>query len=282
MDMMKKRLGDILLERGWVDGRQLNSALDHQRQRGVPLGQVLVDLHLCSPDHVLEALAHQTGVPALDLDSEPLNPMLARRMPRPLAERHRVVPLRMAGPNDSVLVVAIAAPASLQSLESVRHVMSQTQVEPRLATDRAISRALERLYAEVPLILLTERDIVEEERPVISCSCPGVAPTGTVLLHGWPAAAAVGMERALKLSGYPASVADRERVLAANESEVVVLPMSLLECMDERPRARLLVAGKGLSDRIKALTLGADGFLMAPVEPEQLLHSLEQLVHTLQ
>jgi type IV pilus assembly protein PilB len=52
-----------------------------------------------------------------------------------------------------VLVVAIAAPASMHSLDAVRSVTGKLRVVPRLATDAAISRAIERLYldrAEAP------------------------------------------------------------------------------------------------------------------------------------
>ncbi|MGZ3459728.1 MAG: GspE/PulE/PilB domain-containing protein [Archangium sp.] len=142
----KKRLGEILLELGTVDGLQLQSALAYQRKWGVPLGQVVVDLRFCTAEQVLGALAYQTGVPAIDLDAQPLEPELAKGVPRRLAEMHRVVPLRLEGPRDMVLVVAIAAPASLQSLDAVRSVTGKARVEPRLATDAAITRAIERLY----------------------------------------------------------------------------------------------------------------------------------------
>ncbi len=309
MHSMKKRLGDILLEKGFVDGRQLSSALDHQRKWGVPLGQVVVDLRLCTAGHVLEALAHQTGVPSMDLDSEPLNALLAQRMPRPLAERHRVVPLRMEGPRNSVLVVAIAAPASLQSLDAVRHVMSYSQVEPRLATDAAISRAIERLYqqslkshdaleledtrrlalvlgtpfAEPPVLLLSEEDVVDEKPappPWAAREVKEGPGSGEVLLYGWGKAAAA-MEKSLKGAGFQASVADTAQVLAADPSTVVLLPLPWLEMLEQQPRARLLVAGKGLGDRIKAQILGASGFLVAPVESGVLIEAVEQMVHTL-
>ncbi|HZH78561.1 MAG TPA: hypothetical protein VEY88_21210 [Archangium sp.] len=142
----KKRLGEILLQMEAVDELQLQSALAYQRKWGVPLGQVVVDLRFCSVEQVLGALAQQTGVPAVTLDAELMDPSLARLLPRKLAEMHRVVPLRVEGPRDMVLVVAIAAPASMHSLDAVRSVTGKLRVVPRLATDAAISRAIERLY----------------------------------------------------------------------------------------------------------------------------------------
>jgi type IV pilus assembly protein PilB len=146
----KKRLGEILVELGAVDELQLQSALAYQRKWGVPLGQALVDMRFCAAHQVLEALASQTGVQAVDLDAQPLEPTLARLLPQRLAEQHRVVPLKMEGPRDTVLVVAIAAPASLHSLDAVRSVTCKLRVVPKLATDAAITRAIERLYEGQP------------------------------------------------------------------------------------------------------------------------------------
>ena len=164
----KKRLGEILVELGVLDGLQLQSALAYQRKWGVPLGQVVVDLRFCTAEQVLEALANQTGVPAMNLDGHRVDARLAELVPRRLAEMHRVVPLWLEGPRDMVLVVAIAAPASLQSLDAVRSVARKARVVPLLATDAAIGRAIERLYqdgaetaprrAEVEAITLPEAD----------------------------------------------------------------------------------------------------------------------------
>ncbi|MFP2896938.1 hypothetical protein [Corallococcus sp. 4LFB] len=131
---MKKRLGDILLARGVVDALQLQSALAYQRKWGVALGQVVVDQRFCTAEAVLSALAAQSGVEAVDLDAQPLDASLARLIPCKLAEAHRVVPLRLEGQGlREVLVVALAAPASLATLDVVKSVSGKARVVPLLA-----------------------------------------------------------------------------------------------------------------------------------------------------
>ncbi|MBZ4375659.1 hypothetical protein [Corallococcus sp. AS-1-6] len=148
---MKKRLGDILLARGVVDALQLQSALAYQRKWGVALGQVVVDQRFCTAEAVLSALAAQSGVEAVDLDAEPLDASLARLIPGKVAEAHRVVPLRLEGQGTrEVLVVALAAPASLATLDVVKSVSGKARVVPRLATDAALGRAIGRLYRGEP------------------------------------------------------------------------------------------------------------------------------------
>ncbi|RJS21207.1 general secretion pathway protein GspE [Corallococcus sp. H22C18031201] len=145
---MKKRLGDILLARGVLDTLQLHSALAYQRKWGVPLGQVVVDQRFCTADIVFAALAEQAGLETVDLDTLAPESALTRLIPEKVAEAHRVVPLRMEGqgPRDAVLVVAIAAPASMASLDVVKSVSGKGRVVARLATDAAIRRAIGRLY----------------------------------------------------------------------------------------------------------------------------------------
>ncbi|RKH69057.1 general secretion pathway protein GspE [Corallococcus interemptor] len=148
---MKKRLGDILLARGVVDALQLQSALAYQRKWGAALGQVVVDQRFCSAEAVLSALAAQTGVEAVDLDACALDASLARLIPCKVAEAHRVVPLRLEGQGmREVLVVALAAPASLATLDVVKSVSGKARVVPRLATDAALQRAIGRLYRGEP------------------------------------------------------------------------------------------------------------------------------------
>ncbi|HYI00528.1 hypothetical protein [Hyalangium sp.] len=143
---MKKRLGDILLARGVVDSLQLQSALAFQRQWGLPLGQVVVDQGFAPAEQVFSALEEQTGIAAVELDAQVLEPRLARLVPLKVAESYRVVPLWLEGLRETTLVVAIAAPANLDALDVVQSVSGKARVVARLATDMAIRRAIARLY----------------------------------------------------------------------------------------------------------------------------------------
>jgi adenylate cyclase len=52
-------LGEVLLELGFVDTVSLNQAFAEQRQNGKRLGDVLMELELCTPEQVYEALGLQ-------------------------------------------------------------------------------------------------------------------------------------------------------------------------------------------------------------------------------
>ncbi|MET0405599.1 MAG: hypothetical protein ABW123_24485 [Cystobacter sp.] len=293
-----KRLGEILLDKRMLEGGQLHSALAHQRSWGGPLGQVLLDLRLCTEAQLLEALSHQTGVPSLELELHTLDYGLAAQVPRRLAERHRVVPLRLEGPRDTVLVVAIAAPASFQSLEAVRTVTNKSWVVPKLVSDEAITRAIDWLYAPAAAASATE-DTAPSQAPVTlravdligACEDETFShlierherpvrgpPRPPVLIYGWKEAAAHVLVNLLRAEGHRASLADEEQVHQADEDAVVIAPLPWLEALRRRPRARMIAAGReAYRDGMKARMLGAQGFIVAPLDEKLLLREVTRL-----
>ncbi|WP_257458265.1 GspE/PulE/PilB domain-containing protein [Archangium lipolyticum] len=180
--MRKKRLGDLLRENGLVDELQLRAALGFHNKWGVPLGQVVVDMGFCTAQQVLELLASQVQLPTLDLDAEPLDSQLTELLPARVAEACRVIPLRQEGPRDSVLVVATAAPADPTALDEVARVTGKARVVTLLATDAAISQAIERLY--YPHLLDARRPVEPIPLPEADEHLPLVTDRAECLLLG--------------------------------------------------------------------------------------------------
>src|SRR5512147_1984959 len=111
----RKRLGELLIERGKLDAAGLERALRVQQESGDKLGALLVTLGLCAQRDVAEALAAQLGLPLVDARSYPEFPILEERVsPRflresralPLAEDEQEVALAMADPTDRYTIGA--------------------------------------------------------------------------------------------------------------------------------------------------------------------------------
>jgi|CXWL01.1.fsa_nt_gi hypothetical protein len=146
---MKRALGEILMSMGAIDSLKLKSALAYQRQWGIPLGKVLVENRLCSKELVLVGLAKQAGLAVIDLATvEPAREALAL-ISHKVAEQHKVIGLKVEGKRQDVLVVAIAAPASIAALDAVRSVSGKSRVVAYLAADEAIERAIAQHYQGV-------------------------------------------------------------------------------------------------------------------------------------
>lgn len=180
--MRKQRLGELLQKAGLVDELQLRAALGFHYKWGVPLGQVVVDMRFCTAQQVLELLAGQLELPVVDLDAEPLDERMTDVLPVETAEACRVVPLRVEGPRGSVLVVAAAAPARPTVLDEVARVAGKVRVVARVATDAAVSRAIDRLY--YPHLLGARRPVEPIALPEADEQLPLVTDRAECLMLG--------------------------------------------------------------------------------------------------
>jgi general secretion pathway protein E len=111
----RKRLGEILIERGKLDAAGLDRALRIQQESGEKLGVLLVTLGVVAQRDVSEALADQLGLPLVEAASYPELPILEERVSArflresralPLAEDESELALAMADPTDEYTVNA--------------------------------------------------------------------------------------------------------------------------------------------------------------------------------
>ena len=89
------RLGNILVERGYVTVDQLQAALEfqHKQGNGKLVGEILVDLQYCTEDHITECLACIYGVPYAKLEPRIADPRIVDVLPREYIEKNLVFPL---------------------------------------------------------------------------------------------------------------------------------------------------------------------------------------------
>ena len=92
----------------------------------------------------LQALARQHGVPSVDLRDFTWTPALRRMVPREVARKHLLLPLRVKGTS---LVVASSDPANLQAIDDVKFFSGYT-VEVVVASRRDIEEILDQADRE--------------------------------------------------------------------------------------------------------------------------------------
>ena len=57
--MIRKRLGDALVDSGLITAEQLTEALGKQKELGKRLGKVLEEIGMCTDEQIARALAEQ-------------------------------------------------------------------------------------------------------------------------------------------------------------------------------------------------------------------------------
>ena len=140
--MAYKRLGDMLIEAGYITQAQLEDALKVQKASGKRLGETLIDIGLIAERDIIDVLCLQLGIDFIDLSHTTLPVELTTIIPKTLARRYTMVPVR-ATPDE--VVIAMADPMNLIAQEEARSA-ARRRITPAISTRTAIDRAIMQLY----------------------------------------------------------------------------------------------------------------------------------------
>ena len=140
--MAYKRLGDLLLSVGLISQGDLERALELQKTTKKRLGKVLTEYGIISERQLIEALELQLGVEFIDLSKTIISPEMAQVLPKSIAKRHNVVPVKIV---KDELFLAMSDPLNFVAAEEVKNV-TRKRVVPMIATEDAVDRAILTLY----------------------------------------------------------------------------------------------------------------------------------------
>ena len=137
-----KRLGELLLAARVITEEQLQQALALQKESRERLGTVLISSGIISEEDLIGALQKQLGIEFVDLSKISIPTHLAQMLPKGIAEKHQVVPVKAV--NDE-LYIAMADPLNFIAQEEVKRAVRR-RVVPMVATASAIDHAIAILY----------------------------------------------------------------------------------------------------------------------------------------
>jgi type IV pilus assembly protein PilB len=163
----RKRLGDILIDRGLLTGEQLKEALVKQHASKQKLGEVLIEQGLVTERDVLGALTAQLSIPDVKLRPGVFDPAVSHLLELRDIKRLQVFPLFKV--NDE-LTLATTNPQNVPCLREVENLTGCT-VRPVLARQEDILAVCNEAGSdlEIGAELLSEVDddfeVVEGVRP---------------------------------------------------------------------------------------------------------------------
>ena len=138
-----KRLGELLVEAGYITPAQLQSAITHQKIARGRLGSNLVALGYITEDVLMDFLSHQAGVPQLDVRNLEVPAEVLKLVPYRLADQFSVLPISIMEPKS--LVLAMSDPSDLNAIDSARFA-SGLHIHPVVASHSALRKAIGDLY----------------------------------------------------------------------------------------------------------------------------------------
>ena len=94
--MAQRRLGQILVDLGYLTEDQLWDVLEAQKQsQGEIVGQVAVRMGFVNEAQVTEALAEQWGMPVVNLAETTIPAKALELVPQTMADVYKIVPISL-------------------------------------------------------------------------------------------------------------------------------------------------------------------------------------------
>ena len=146
----KKLLGRILKDMDRVTESQIQEALAIQKERGGAIGDILVELGYIQAEDLSLALARQSGMEVVNLDTMEIPQPVISRLSSAIAHAYRVVPIGFEG---NTLTVALADPTHLKTLDDLRFLLD-CEIQGAVSNEQSVARALDTHYS-------TQEDIEE-------------------------------------------------------------------------------------------------------------------------
>ena len=136
------RVGQTMIDRGLITIEQLDDALALQRATGKRVGDSLVEIGAVTRFELCRVLADHLGVPFVDLQARPPDPMLVSVLPEDVARRYSA--LAVTRWNDQ-LVVAMANPNDLFALDDLR-LVTNMPIIAAMSDEEHLAAAIDRVY----------------------------------------------------------------------------------------------------------------------------------------
>lgn len=147
----RKRLGDLLQEKGLLSDEKLAKALNLQRESGEKLGDALIKLGFITPEQMADALSEHLGIPRVDLNRRYISTAVVNMVPEELLKDNSILPLEV---ENNVMTVAMTDPLNIVIIDELQQATGLT-IKTVIATVEEIGNALNRT-----------RDIVSSARKV--------------------------------------------------------------------------------------------------------------------
>jgi type IV pilus assembly protein PilB len=141
--MAKKRIGELLLEKGFITPQQLEEGLKEQARSGRRLGEILVDKGYVTEDQLIDTISERLSIPRVILPSMVIDPHVLQLVPVELARRYTLIPVFEIG---NTLTLAMADPLNILAIEEIKY-RTGRNIKRAVATAKEIKDAIDQYYS---------------------------------------------------------------------------------------------------------------------------------------
>jgi len=167
--MGNKKVGEILIELGFITQEQLNAALSQQKEGDSKkkIGEILVELGFLNEIDLLKCLAGLFKVRYISSDKllkMTIPQWVLELIPADFAVKHDVFPF-FCYDKSKIVSVAIADPENKQLPKLIKNVSGYNEVELYIALDSTIKAGIEKFYGNDSSSLENLKAVIKTESP---------------------------------------------------------------------------------------------------------------------
>ncbi|MGH7142611.1 MAG: hypothetical protein ACREJ2_00585, partial [Planctomycetota bacterium] len=153
-------VGEILQEAGLISPEQLSKALKYQEQRGSLLGQILVRMGACKPEDIALALGKQFNVTDVPLKQIGLSISTALLVGREYCTQSKLLPFEVVG---NLICLAMANPLNRKAITKIEQDLPQYKVKTFKAPWPDIKSAIDRVFTAAENMRSKQQPAVADE-----------------------------------------------------------------------------------------------------------------------
>ena len=143
--MAARKIGQILVDLGFMDDDQVQAVLDEQEQQpGSMFGRIAEDMQLITDEQLIQALAEQHNMQTVELEDFEFKPEVLEKVSETMAQLYRIMPLAFDEAANQ-LTVACCDPQNLRVADELRMYLGH-EIKIVVATERDIAAAVTRHY----------------------------------------------------------------------------------------------------------------------------------------
>jgi len=141
--IVKKKLGELLLEYGVIDEKILEESLKISKATGKRLGEVLVENGYVKEDTIAKALGEQYKLPYIGESILEIDKKYTEILPSEIAYKYNIIPIYST---DKEVTIAIVDPLDIIALDEIKKIIKKP-VKLVVTTEKLMKEALMKYYA---------------------------------------------------------------------------------------------------------------------------------------
>jgi type IV pilus assembly protein PilB len=147
MKNYKKRIGEILIEEGLINTKNLHSAIKHQKERQGKLASILLQMGYVDEKSAVSAFEKQLGLQCVTLEDKKLSKGVLKKVRPDIAKKYCIIPLNF---DQKTLTLAMTDPADVKTVDEIAFLLN-FNIRPVHALECSIRRALRKYYDDTSL-----------------------------------------------------------------------------------------------------------------------------------